>query len=144
MLWWSTVGDWTMASLLLDNIPNDMLSLVGKINVRWTQVDFLLGELVGGLKGLDVKTRSEQIHKLDTKDKITQAASKVEAKIKDQKEKDSIIKLISQAKDLATDRNYVIHGLIHQKAPVEKSTFYIKIFRGKYLDQQKAPLQGNT
>jgi hypothetical protein len=126
-----------MISLRADKIHTDMLSLIGKISVQWTHLDFLLGELLGGFKGLDAKKRGQDIHWLYTSDKIKQIRSLVETTLTDEKEKTSLLALITEIDELSKDRNYVIHGLIHYKAPDAKSPSYIKVFRGKYRDEQK-------
>src|SRR5262245_17477531 len=92
-------------------LPEELLALVGKISLQWAYIDFLAGEILGGLKGVKGQARAQQIHRRDTWRKSEEAAEELaKSSTIDHAERQKILCILKQVDELALDRNLVIHG----------------------------------
>ena len=119
-------------------VSDELLTLVGKIAVQWSYVDFLVSEILSGFKGLDQNGRDTiraQSLRGDN-GKIRQTLELVE-KISDQADKDNLTKWLSQISELAEDRNLVQHGIIVYKDPNNRKEPKMFVFRGKHKKSEQ-------
>jgi hypothetical protein len=116
-----------------DQLPEELLVLVGKIAIQSVYVDMLLGELLGGLKNVHGQERARTIHILDTRRK-TQDAEKFIKANHSGPEGDHVLAIISRAADLLADRNLVLHAAVGF-LPEQMSSLQYFPFRGKYAGQ---------
>jgi hypothetical protein len=115
-----------------NDLPADLLILVGKIAIQSAYMDMLLGEMLGGLKNVTGAERAKTVHILDTRRKVQEAEDIVNAVVKDP-ERQSLLKLLERSGELLADRNLALHGVIayhHNQGP--KDPLYVA-FRGKYV-----------
>jgi hypothetical protein len=124
-----------------DHLSADLLILVGKIAIQSAYVDMLLGEFLGGLKGVKWEDRAKTVHILDTRRKVQDAETLVPSKLQGS-EQQSAKALLERVGDLMADRNLVIHGVIAYPEKALDSPLYV-VFRGKYA-QKKMPFSRDT
>jgi len=129
-----TRSDFAMVKLRTrpEYLREELLALVGKISLQWAYIDFLVGELLGGLKGVKGQARAQQIHPLDTLHKSEKARKLAKSSFTDHGERQKILGILKQVDELALDRNLVIHGMVIYAKPDNSTDPQIMIFRGKY------------
>src|SRR5258708_7287197 len=93
------------------HLPAELLILVGKIAIQSAYVDMLLGEFLGGLKGIKPEERAKTVHVIDTRRKTQEAEAFIRANLQGTEEQ-STIPLLIRAGELLADRNLVMHGVI--------------------------------
>jgi hypothetical protein len=123
-----------MAKLQLTSaVADELLSLVGKIAIQWSYLDFLVSELLCGLKGLDENSRDavRGANLRGDNGKIKQATDLLNS-IDDQVDRENLRKLLEQAYSLAEDRNLVQHGIVVYRNPKDHNDPLIFVFRGKH------------
>lgn len=117
-------------------LPAELLTLVGKIAVQAVYVDFLLGEVYAGLKGVGADERAKTIHPLDSRFKSREAAKLAETVLQ-VPDRPAVIDAVNRAGELLADRNFVLHGVVVHRDPIANNPPEIVIFRGKYAGQPK-------
>ncbi len=121
-------------------VSDELLTLVGKIAIQWSYVDFLVSEFLSGLKGLDQESRDE-IRGADLRGKSgksKEAADLAKENITDETDKDNLSKWLGQVTSLAEDRNLVQHGIIVYKDKEGRTIPQMFVFRGKYKKSAQA------
>ena len=116
---------------LPNHLPAELLILVGKIAIQSAYVDFLIGELLSGLKNTETAKRAETIHILDTRRKIQDAEKLVKTSF-NESERASLLYLLKRTGELLADRNLVLHAVIAYREKEMVSPIYIP-FRGKHF-----------
>jgi hypothetical protein len=117
---------------LATHLPAELLTLVGQIAVQSTYVDFLVGQILGALKGVDGEERAKTIHVLDTRRKTQE----IEKLLKGDAQRASILNAVTNAGTLLADRNLVLHAIIAYAKPDDWSTPLYLAFRGKYVGKE--------
>jgi hypothetical protein len=114
-----------------DYLPDDLLVLVGKIAIQTAYMDYLLGILLAGLKGIAKNDMEKKVHALDTRVKIAEAENLIKTSIQEPKRR-LILSILNRASSLSNDRNLVIHGIIRHKDDTLDNPIYWA-FRGPYV-----------
>jgi hypothetical protein len=120
-----------------DVLPAELVLLVGKITIQAAYLDLFVGQLLGGLEGLDGITCAKKVHPLDTRIK----AQKILAIINPGDgvpERGSLADLVIRAKEVLTERNLTVHAIIGHAADDDTydNPVYIP-FRGKYVGAKR-------
>lgn len=112
-------------------IPPDILTLIGRIAVQSVYLDLLLGEIRGGLDGIEGPERAIKIHAADARRKARESEQILRSS--GTQEDLELALLINQAGELLADRNLVLHGVPSYSMDDEDfSTPNFLVFRGKY------------
>ena len=115
-------------------VSDALLTLVGKIAIQWSYVDFLVREILSGLKDLDENSRGDirGAYLRGKNGKTNEAINLAKEKITDAADKQHLIEWLAQVDSLAEDRNLVQHGIIVYKDPGGHTEPKFFVFRGKY------------
>jgi hypothetical protein len=116
-------------------ISSELLVLIGKIAVQSVYVDFLIGELLGGLTDSAPSADRSMIHARDTRGKTEDAEKLIKSSLTDSPDRAPLLELVKQAADLLSDRNLVLHGLISYRGKELKEPIYLA-FRGKHKGKE--------
>jgi hypothetical protein len=118
-------------------LPAELLTLVGQIAIQSAYLDLLVGDLLGGLTGIDKDERSASIHILDTRRKIQDAEKAVKTRVREP-DRSQLLSILKQAGDYLADRNLTQHAVIVHRPDDHslKDPIYVA-FRGKHKGAEK-------